>query len=674
MTMLARFTLLALAVSGAACKSERTTQPVVAVARHIALAPTAQTIPIGGTATLAATVTDSAGIKLVGQTITWTASNSTVATVTNDGRVTAVAIGDATVSAAVSGISATATIKVIPVALRNFAIVGAQFTQGVQSADGAIPMVLLSKPAVVNVLIGTTVATIAPAMQVVLKLYDGNDVLIHTDTASTKGTLSESPTYASPSVQFLVAASLMQPGMRWSVVRDPRHLVTDENQSDDVYPREGTAALGTAIVQPLRLRLLPVRLDAHGGVLSALSLDQVPDFTRTLISTMPLGVTDISIGQPVVTAASFGTAPTGGEIAFWQQVLDDVDLARALSTIDPQTHWMAVVIPPSGFTRSTVGGIAYLPANGTQNGPRTRSSAGVGPGWFSSPTAARDLVAHELGHNFGRRHAPCGAAVAPIDPKFPTADGSIGFAGHDVFAWSHGLASSAPVFSAAGGDIMGYCTPAWASPYTYLGVLNFRVPAITSIVTPQPRQRVIIVRGSIKNGTEIHLEPAFTTTAVPSTPERGGDYRLQGLDANGGELFAYSFAPAVIDHAPDFAHFTFILPLSDSLESQLATLRVNGPRGVQVSRQSVRSAAETRAMTSNLQAPPYTMRRISATRINVSCTDTQNAGILVQHGTSAELLGTSPTRSINVDAIAGTPLTVLCSDGVRTVKMAIVAD
>ena len=78
----------------------------------IAVAPTSATLTVGGTQQLTATVYDQNGNVMTGQTIAWSSSATSVATVNGSGVVTAVAAGTATVTASTGGKSASSAITV----------------------------------------------------------------------------------------------------------------------------------------------------------------------------------------------------------------------------------------------------------------------------------------------------------------------------------------------------------------------------------------------------------------------------------------------------------------------------------------------------------------------------------------------------------------------------------
>lgn len=78
----------------------------------ISLSETAATLAPGETLQLTATPRDGGGVAVSGQTITWTTSASSVATVSTSGLVSAIAAGTATITAAAGGKSAGATVTV----------------------------------------------------------------------------------------------------------------------------------------------------------------------------------------------------------------------------------------------------------------------------------------------------------------------------------------------------------------------------------------------------------------------------------------------------------------------------------------------------------------------------------------------------------------------------------
>jgi hypothetical protein len=561
------------------------------------------------------------------------------------------------VRASIAGKSATARVVVGEPGPQDYGIMDAQFTQGVQAADGSVPMVLQGHPAVLNLLIRARQPSTTPT-QLVLRLFDAAGAMIRADTVTT-GTYAGTPGYAAPSAQMLVPSGLLANAGEWQVVRDPRALVPDDSAGNDVFPRTGRAILITASVPPLAIRLVPIVLSVHGGATGDVSPGTLAEYLRTARSVHPLGPLTATIGTPLTTSAGFGTPPTGGDASFWQQVLAELDMARVADTTAPETHWYGVVQPPPGFTFTTFGGFGYIPVSGQSTGPGTRTAVGVQVGWFSRPTQARDLVAHELGHNFGRRHAPCGGPSG-VDPGFPNPSGTIGVAGHDVYSWAEGLTSSAPVVSPQTGDVMGYCYPMWSSQYSYRGVLQFR----QGTVTAAPVTTVLVVRGRIEPTTGISLEPAFVLEARPERPERAGSYRLEGLTQEGRVVFAYDFEPSELDHGPAFGHFAFAIPVTSGLTEALSAIRVRGPAGAaQIARPAVAPPPPAAATTPSRHADGL---------VSAGCPD-GTRGILVRHGLTGSVLGTAAGGSMRVLVASGTPLIIACSDGIRTTSRGAVA-
>ncbi len=86
-----------------------TTVPVASVA----VTPASATIQVGQTQQLAATLKDASGNTLSGRAVSWSSSNSSVASVSSSGLVTGLAAGSAVITATSEGKSGTATLTVV---------------------------------------------------------------------------------------------------------------------------------------------------------------------------------------------------------------------------------------------------------------------------------------------------------------------------------------------------------------------------------------------------------------------------------------------------------------------------------------------------------------------------------------------------------------------------------
>src|SRR6266699_1844702 len=95
-----------------------TTVPVASVA----VSPTTASIEVGQTVQLAAMPKDSAGAALTGRTVTWTSSNTSVATVSSSGLVTGSGAGTATITATSEGKTGSAAVTVAPVPVASVAL------------------------------------------------------------------------------------------------------------------------------------------------------------------------------------------------------------------------------------------------------------------------------------------------------------------------------------------------------------------------------------------------------------------------------------------------------------------------------------------------------------------------------------------------------------------------
>jgi uncharacterized protein YjdB len=95
------------------------TPPPVAT---VTVAPTTASVTVGQTVQLTATTRDANNNVLTGRTVTWSSSNTGIATVSSSGVVTGVAAGSATITATSEGKSGTASVTVTPIPVASVTV------------------------------------------------------------------------------------------------------------------------------------------------------------------------------------------------------------------------------------------------------------------------------------------------------------------------------------------------------------------------------------------------------------------------------------------------------------------------------------------------------------------------------------------------------------------------
>ena len=151
--------LTAFAVAAGVVACERATTPIAppAAVAAVDLTPASATVPVGQTVQLTAIPRDANGNALSGSTVTWTSSNTSVATVSNAGLVSGVTAGSATITATSEGKSGTATIIVTGVTTVPVATVDLNPATATVQAGQTVQLTATPKDSNGNVLSGRTV-------------------------------------------------------------------------------------------------------------------------------------------------------------------------------------------------------------------------------------------------------------------------------------------------------------------------------------------------------------------------------------------------------------------------------------------------------------------------------------------------------------------------------------
>jgi len=289
--------------------------------------------------------------------------------------------------------------------------------------------------------------------------------------------------------------------------------------------------------------------------------DNVPSVPTTAINQaldemtrrMPVARSDIavSIRAPYSLTAVTDGVDTSSE---WSSALSELEQLRRREALGK--HYYGLVRP---MVNAGTAGIGYVNRVGSSS-PNLSSM-----GWDTSRSSWLRTFTHELGHNFGRSHAPCGG-VTNADPNYPYTGGVLG--GTPLFdvltdAVVSPVGSSGSMLT----DVMGYCSGAWFSDYNLREVQRFLEASPQAAMSVQAQA----VTGGAKSGSDVLVvSGAIRLDGVQLAPvqmRRGavqvadqGDYELRLRTADG-RMFAVPFDAVLVDHAmPPERHFHVEVP------------------------------------------------------------------------------------------------------------------
>jgi hypothetical protein len=552
----------------------------------------------------------------------------------------------------------------------NLSVEAVHLNQVVQTLGGGVPLVA-GRGGVLRVFVKANMPNTArPAVRV--RLYHGTG-LVATHTLAAPGTsVPEDPelTVFGSSWNVTIPGSQVVPGLAVLVDVDPDGTIPESDRSDNVFPAPGSPlALDVRTVPPFRVRFVPVHQSATGltGSVNAGSL------LADALQLFPLRDADADVRLPYTTALD--TLRSDDSNNAWTALLSELNALRVAEGSDRHYYGVVRTLYTSG-----IAGYGYV-------GGRTAV------GWDRSGAAW--VAAHEWGHNFGRRHAPC--SVTNPDPSYPYAGGVIGVPG-----WN-----GSALVSAGTRDLMGYCSPRWISDYTFTAVMDHRgtegawgapvaggaggrFGAVASGVawgmgagvgggttgarapsagaggstgplgSPVP---ALVIWGRIAaDGSSGVLEPAFQVTAPASLPAGGGSSVVEGLDAAGALLFSLPFE-AILTGEEDGRHFAFALPLESFPAERLATVTLRERGRVLDSRGGGPPAGVAGAPAPDRE-PPVARRRAGA-GVEVRWDARREPLLVIRDAASGQILSLARGGRVVLPQVPG-DLEVTASDGIRS--------
>ena len=340
-----------------------------------------------------------------------------------------------------------------------------------------------------------------------------------------------------------IPGRVVRPGLEMVVEVDPDGTLDPELGVARRIPAAGRLAVDVRDLPPFELTVVPFLWAAapDSSILDAVRGMAADPQGHALLADvrglLPVGALEVTAHEPVLSSSNDA-----------RRLLEETEAIRVLEG----------------------GGDHYL---GTMAGPVTGPFGTAllpGRAGFSIPESG--TIAHELGHNLGLRHAPCGGAGGP-DPSFPHPDGSAGAWGYD-FARGELVHPTTP-------DLMSYCGPPdGISDYHFANALRYRLfearPAAASAAAPATS---LLLWGGAGAGGAPYLNPVFVVDAPPALPDSAGAYTLTGRTARGAELFSLSFAMPRTADGDGASGFAFALPVEPGWAGELAGVTLAGPGG-----------------------------------------------------------------------------------------------
>ena len=326
-----------------------------------------------------------------------------------------------------------------------------------------------------------------------------------------------------------------------------------------IFPAEGGATFDAEAGGTLNVVIVPIEYNGDGsGRMPDTSSQQLALYEEMFYALYPTARLNLTVHAPMVW--NQGVAARGDS---WSNLLSAVAELRQSENADFDTYYYGVFRPAASVnTFCSDGcyyGLGYVAGDDSDYG-----KASIGLGY--SGRRFVETAMHEIGHNHGRSHTPCGGPSNP-DPDYPHANARIGRWGYNIL--------TGELHSPSGDrrDWMSYCDPTWVSDYSFVEVFDrlslvsagadFQVPASLQNLS---WRRIEIRGGQVDTRSPITLRRPPAGAAVPvkiqtDQGEVGATAQYLPYDhIDGGVLFVPPTASGIVSAQAGGTSFQVFLP------------------------------------------------------------------------------------------------------------------
>jgi hypothetical protein len=462
-------------------------------------------------------------------------------------------------------------------------------------------------------------------------------------------------------LNFALPPGWLEAGTAYALELDPDHAVAETDEGNNRFPGNGDRSFDFQGAPTLEVTIVQVRYARSGAPVTL-----PPTGDLSYLTWMPIKVYPLSQIHYTLRPGYFTFSGDLRTVDGWSDLLSDLTNLHAVEDLSEHQLFFGLVdsVGADGCSGGCIAGIGWVNAPPGSN-PDYVSKTAVGFAGFSgNREAASPTMTHEMGHNFGRYHSPCGTSSGV---------GFYPYGGAVIGQWGFDIATSTLYAPGSNFDYMSYCGPEWTSDYTYRGVFDawgwvtqpFGAAAVAAA------EESWVISGYRNAAGDWQVAPAHMQAVPAQATPAGGPMVLELLDSSGQVLAQRPFAlqPISLDRLHsglDLAGFRVAM----APKADVTGFRIRDDQSVVFQRRVSGAAPE-------LSSEPSWTNSNTEARLSLAPASGQ-AGSLTYEirfspdgGTTWVVLGLdqseptfSMTRSLLKDA--ATPVVkVLASDGVR---------